>query len=106
MTSEDPRPAWKHRPGDRYAVIISRVVGDTRSGFHFADSMLPDIFSTISRAKAAGMRFCGSDDFNIGAIREGRLAALLWTREVVDDDPKYLASLEEALELQAVLAWP
>lgn len=40
-----------------------------------------------------GLRTRGSDDFQIGRLDRGRLTALMWMDEVVDDEPGVLAEV-------------
>lgn len=79
---------WKHRRGDRYELISASVVGNPERGYtieHYLHSC-PSLDS-IAEAKSHGFACLDrSDDFNIGAIRDGRLVAILWMDEIVDDE--------------------
>jgi hypothetical protein len=80
---------WKHRAGDRYVHITANVVGNPERGFEIEHYLGTGEFATIGEAKRAGLRdLYRSDDFNIGAIRKGRLAAILWMTHIVDDEPE------------------
>lgn len=72
---------WVHQPGDRYQVIFTELVGN----WELARWLVGFEHESISAATKLGFRERGSDDFNIGAIRDGRLAAVLWMDEIVDD---------------------
>ena len=72
---------WQHRPGDRYQVIFAEFVGN----WDLERWPVGAECSTIAAAIKIGLHERGSDDFNIGAIRDGRLAAVLWMDEIVDD---------------------
>ena len=74
---------WEHRPGDQYQVIFAEVVG---SNWEIERWTVGDPCPSISRAARIGFDQRGSDDFNIGVIRDGRLVATLWMDEIVDDE--------------------
>lgn len=94
-TSEDDRPQWRHRMGDRYAAVAANIVGNPEHGYRHSYWTDGDIHRTWLAAKRAGFAMDRSDDFNIAAIRGGSIAALLWMRTVVDDGDDVLADVAE-----------
>lgn len=91
---------WKHRLGDQYILITACVVGNPERGFEIEHYLGTGEFATIGQAKRAGLRdLQRSDDFNIGAIRSGRLAAILWMGEIVDDEPEVVDRIAEEIGL-------
>jgi hypothetical protein len=89
---------WKHRSGDAYVLLVSRINGNPESGYT-TDTYVPSGVRHESKAVAIreGFIHCGCDDFNVGVIRGGRLAAVLWMDEVVDDEPSEIADRAAAL---------
>lgn len=89
---------WKHRRGDRYVLITANVVGNPERGFEIEHYLGTGEFDTIGQAKRAGLRHLDrSDDFNIGAIRNGRLTAILWMGEIVDDEPEVVDGIADEI---------
>lgn len=93
-TDDDPAETWKHRKGDRYYVVRSYPQGNPEDGYWWSRWWDSDALPTIADAKRVGFGVIGSDDFNILAERNGRIAAVLWMNEVIDTDPDTLASWE------------
>jgi hypothetical protein len=76
---------WRHSPGDTYLPMQCQAwMNESGHGFHYSRLGEP---TRHEAAVKVGLRALGSDDFNIGVIRRGRLVAILWMGEVVDDDP-------------------
>lgn len=96
----DPVRLWKHRQGDRYVLITANVVGNPERGFEIEHYLGTGEFATIGEAKRAGLRHLDrSDDFNIGALRNGRLVAILWMNQIVDDEPEVVAEIAAELRI-------
>lgn len=91
---DETRTLWKHRKGDTYAVLFGPPQGNPEQGFWFDYRWLSAELQTHAQAVREGFKVQGSDDFNIGAIRDGKLAAVLWMHEVCDDAPDVLAEWE------------
>jgi hypothetical protein len=82
---------WHHRTGDEYqAVILSAWMNESDSGIWYRTT---GQVGTFSEAVSRGFADAESDDFQIAVLRKGRLAAMLWMLEVVDDEPGHLAEV-------------
>lgn len=100
MSDEPTR--WKHKPGDVYLHLVSTWFGNPTDGFDSAWGAGPERYADRAEAWRAGFRILDrSDDFNLGVIRNGRFVALLWSDEVVDDDPDVLATIASKAGLTA-----
>lgn len=97
--SDEPR-RWKHRKGDEYVVIIARVIGNDRDGFAIKRYRPYHSNDLLSYAISQGFTCAESDDFNVGAIRSGKLVATLWMDEIVDDDPVLMAEIAREVGLE------
>ena len=89
-------PLWEVRPGDRfvpYAVTI--WMNEHDHGFNYR--VLDQEATTLPRAIKRGLAMNGSDDFNIAAMRGGRMVAALWMQEIVDDEPGVIERIADAL---------
>ncbi len=99
MSDHDVRRGkWKHRPGDRYVVICTHVVGNA-ADYEFVHYVSPKLCTTVDEAQSYGFTFGRSDDFNIGVVRRGELVAVLWMDELVDDEPSEIADRAKAVRL-------
>lgn len=88
------RPTWQHRDGDTYVVICTSIVGNPEAGYDSVHDVHPKRWARREQAERFGFTLGRSDDFNIGAIRNGKLAAILWMGEVVDDGADVLAGYD------------
>ena len=96
------RTKWKHRKGDTYCLITASVIGGDTTPMEIVHYWQGDGFRSVAEAKRVGLAdLYRSDDFNIGAIRNGRLAAILWMDEVVDDDPALMSEIAAEVGLAA-----
>lgn len=94
------RPKWQHQPGDRYVCIAMWIVGNPEAGFHTERCYYAPSQGSIEQAWRKGLRELDrSDDFNVGVIRDGKLVAILWQDEVVDDEPALMAEIAEQVGL-------
>lgn len=83
----DPAPTrWKHRKGDLYAAGRHYPQGNPEQGYWWETWLDSVELSSLAQAKRAGFAAAGSDDFNIIAIRGGKVVAVLWMDEVLDWD--------------------
>jgi hypothetical protein len=89
---------WQHQPGDQYFVIVSEVVGGDFVGFHTEHHRGSADVGDLDKAIHLGWAAVKCDDFNVGVIRGGRLAAVLWMDQVVDAEPDVLWRIAENLE--------
>lgn len=99
-----PRPAYQ--PGPRrtplrptpmthYQCIIANIIGSPDNGYRTTYTIDPHKFTDTNKAMTWGLNNLNrSDDFNIGEWRKGRLAAISWMGEHVDDDAELMAAIE------------
>lgn len=93
-------PRWEVQPGDRFLPYSTQAwMSEQDYGFHH---YVLEQATTLPRAIKRGLDAQGSDDFNIAAIRGGRMVAALWMEEVVDDDPIVIDEIAAALGLDRV----
>lgn len=85
----------------QYLAIYSEYNGNEQTGFHASWYWDGTYFDHRPDAIARGFKNRGSDDFNVGVLdcHTGRLVAIDWMHERVDDDPVVLAEVNEALGL-------
>ena len=87
---------WEVRPGDRFLpYAVSVWMNEHDYGFNYR--VLDHAATTLPRAIKRGLAMNGSDDFNIAAIRGGRMVAALWMEDVVDDEPEVIDPIADAL---------
>jgi hypothetical protein len=92
----ETRPTWQHREGDRYMPIRLRMwMNETGHGTWYTVLDAPS--RQHERAVRRGLAAEGTDDFQIAVLRGGRLVAMLWMDEVVDDAPDTLAEVAEQI---------
>lgn len=94
---------WQHHDGDHYGVIVRRIVGSLDHFEHESTLAGGDTWDRLGDAISVGFDHVESDDFNIGAFRDGRLVALLWMNEIVDDEPGVLLKIEREAGLVAAI---
>ena len=78
---------------ETFAVIIGRAEGNERDGFRVARYWDGRCFEDKALAVKHGFELCDSDDFNIGVIKDGRLASLWWMDKQIDEDAVTLAEI-------------
>ena len=81
-----------------YIVIVGRVVTNA-SGFCMSYSWDGDRHAKRKDAISDGFTVAGSDDFNVGVVKDGRLISLDWMDQAVDTDPQLLAKISEEIGL-------
>lgn len=82
----------------KYIVIFQQVVGNPEYGYgvSYTSDMRP--FTYREDAIRHGLRARGSDDFNIGALDDGKLSGFYWMDERHDDD---LSEIAKHLAIEA-----
>lgn len=81
--------------GDVYRCMTASIVGSPDSGFGTSYYIDPRSFQSVAAAKHYGLRQLDrSDDFNIGVWRAGKLVAITWMGDVLDDDPGLMELVE------------
>jgi hypothetical protein len=78
---------------EAFAVIISRAEGSERDGFRVAYYSDGRHFEDKAQAVKHGFEMCDSDDFNIGVVRDGKLASLWWMDHQVSEDAATLTEI-------------
>ena len=79
-------------------VVAASIVGTPAKYEHVYDSD-GATYPTRADAISAGFRLRGSDDFNIGILRHGRLVELAWMDERIDEDQDTLDKIAAQLGL-------
>ena len=80
----------------RYIVIFQQIVG---SVWQVAYSWDGEKFEDRKVAISHGLKTRGSDDFNIGVLKNGRLAQFCWMDEVLDFP---LAEIADQIGIKAI----
>lgn len=78
---------------DTYVTITGHVVGNDRDGFDIAYDWDGRTFTDKASAIKNGFEATGCDDFNIGAVRDGRLVGYWWMDEPTRKDEETLARI-------------
>jgi hypothetical protein len=82
----------------QYIVLVGRVVGS--GPFQTEYSFDGEKFDKVRAAIHWGFRQCGSDDFNIGVLKRGKLVSLDWMdAHNVETDPEELKKIAEQIQL-------
>ena len=82
-----------------YIVLCGQIVGGNGRPFETIYGFDGERFHYRSQAITHGLRERGSDDFNIGVIKNGKLVSLDWMNEVGDTDPAILAPIAKQIGL-------
>lgn len=82
-----------------YIVLCGQVVGGNGQPFEIVYGFDGERFAERKKAIRHGLKVRGSDDFNIGVIRDGKLISLDWMHKVVDDGPDILEPIAEQIDL-------
>lgn len=99
-TEDNDRHRWQHLDGDEYAPVFGDFWGNECDGFHKVWSRLGEHRTySLEGAVLVGLREQGSDDFNIAAIRDGEVVALLWMTENLGEEAQVLMDVAEVLGL-------
>lgn len=77
---------WEVQPGDRFVPYRTSVWMNEHD--HGERYYVLDQATSLPRAIKRGLALNGSDDFNIGVIRDGRMVAVLWMEHVIDEEPE------------------
>lgn len=70
-----------------YIVLCGQVVGGGARPFVTEYHWDGERFTDRKKAISHGLKTRGSDDFNIGVLRDGSLISLDWMHETVESDP-------------------
>lgn len=87
---------WEVQPGDRFLPYAATVwMNEHDYGWHYR--VLDHPATTLPRAIKRGLAMNGSDDFNIAVIRGGRMVAVLWMEDDLDEDQDVIDRIADAL---------
>lgn len=78
---------------ESYAVITGHAVGNDRAGFHVVYDWDRHAFASKPEAVSHGFEVTGSDDFNVGVIRDGKLESLWWMENNLREPAQTLARI-------------
>ena len=94
---------YRYRVGDMFQAVLCRAwMNESGYGFHYYPA--GQRRATIAAAKRDGFEAAESDDFNIWVLRSGRLAAVLWMNDVIDDEPDALTRIVAEAGFEDVVA--
>ena len=83
-----------------YVVLCGQVVGGNERPFVIVYNCDGKRFQKRHGAIRHGLKIRGSDDFNIGVIKDGKLVSLDWMDTVVESDPEELREVAESACLE------
>ena len=84
--------------GTKYIVLCGQVIGS--GPFTVEYDWDNTQFDDRSKAISHGFEIRGSDDFNIGVVRDGKLVSLDWMNDLmVDSDPDLMSEISESIGL-------
>jgi hypothetical protein len=84
---------------EQYIVLCGDIVGNMQDGFQTIYGWDGDLYDKRKDAIRAGWKERGSDDFNIGVVRGGRLVGLCWMNEPNKEPPDVLREIEAQIDL-------
>lgn len=85
--------------GDSFIVLTRQIVGTSLSDLRCETYWDGEFHAKRQAAKKAGWKERGSDDFNIGVVRDGRLVSVDWMDEPLGESADELAGIEEEIGL-------
>jgi len=84
---------------EKYIVVVGRAWCNSEgAGIEYNSDLV--MHETRKAAIDDGFDCTGSDDFNIGVVRDGKLVSLDWMNEVVDSEPALLNEIAEQICLE------
>ena len=78
---------------ETYVTIVASVIGNDKDGFRIAHHWDGQSFPVKAQAVSNGFRLAQSDDFNVGVVKDGRLASLWWMDEQINEPESSLAEI-------------
>lgn len=81
-----------------YIVIVARAV-TTAHGFGMSYSWDGDRHAKRKAAISDGFTVTGSDDFNIGVVKNGQLVSMDWMEQPIDTDITVLSKIAKEIGL-------
>jgi len=88
-------------PHIEYIVLCGQVVGGNDRPFTTEYSTDHIRSGNRDLAIRRGFKARGSDDFNIGVLREGKLVSVDWMEKPVDTDPALMAEIAKQIGLES-----
>lgn len=84
---------------EEFIVIVGRAWCNSEgAGIDYSSDLVKHETRGIAVYEGTGQ--LGSDDFNIGVIRDGKLISLDWMNEVVESDPAIVSEIAEQICLE------
>lgn len=80
-----------------YIVLCGQFYGNPEHGYELLYNFDGEWFRSRKAAIRHGLKVRGSDDFNIGVVKRGKLISIDWMTEVVDSDETTLANVQEQI---------
>lgn len=77
----------------KYIVLCGQVVGSPGLPYTTEYGFDGKRFDDRQEAIGHGFDIRGSDDFNIGVLKAGKLVSMDWMDEAIDTDPAVLATI-------------
>lgn len=97
--TDDLGERWEVLPGDRFLPYRTSVwMNEHDCGFHY---YVLEQATTLQRAIKRGLALNGSDDFNIGVIRGGRMVAVLWMEREINEEAEVIDRIGHELGVHA-----
>lgn len=90
---------WVLQEGDRYAPVFGDWFMVDGGAPRHAWRQLAPLSHSHDQAVRAGLAEQDSDDFNIVVVRDGRVVALLWMDQDIQEEARVLLELEQLLGL-------
>jgi len=84
---------------ETFIVLTRQIVGTSLSDLRCETYWDGEFHPKRQAAKKAGWKERGSDDFNIGVVRDGRLVSVDWMDEPLGESADELADIEEEIGL-------
>lgn len=84
---------------DTYITLIGSVGGNERDGFRTYWGWNGHQYATKPEAVSNGFTEAGSDDFQVGVVRHGKLAEVWWMDHQIDEEPAVLAEVAREVGL-------
>lgn len=84
---------------DSFIVLTRQIVGTSLSDLRCETYWGGEFHTKRQAAKRAGWKERGSDDFNIGVVRDGRLVSVDWMDEPLGESADELVGIEEEIGL-------
>ena len=85
---------------ETFITIIGRAVGNDRDGFRIAHDWDRRTFATKPEAVTNGFEATGSDDFNVGVVKDGRLMSVWWMDNQIQDQPGEIEAIGREIGLE------